>query len=1000
MKLCRVNFIRAVLFFLFIATAISSVHGQLSQPAASEAVVVAQTVDDICLDLVARGKKGKPVLDLKPEELAVSDNGAKVKVENLRLVTGAQADPHLITFVFDRVSPTGGIVEQVDPYLMGNVRDAMLKILKIVPEKGFAFSVFDIERRLNLLHGFTSDRRELVQAIHAATDPKISGKTSAAKPADQQLLEEVRSGLDPAGKPLSAREILQGKMLIASLNNANRIMQDQHLLPSLAGLWALAQSQEPIVQRKAVIYFTSFRASRMDSRSLAALQSIVAAANRAGVTFYVVDLNSSDQERTQLRNTETVLNYQGQPVEANGSAGITNIASAGLSPGQAPGISGYETQDEIGMMQDRITARTDASRGESTIRRLADETGGSYILGDISRKPMAQLVQDMTTYYEASYHPAIEEYDGSFRPVAIRPLRKGLKVRTQTGYVALPPRAGSGASPHPFELPLMKILSGAQLPNDLSFRSAILPMGPLYGENSNTLVIETPLSNLSLRQDTVTGLYTARASMLAEIKSKSGAVIAHFSEDIPRRGTLKNIDKIQYEAITLQRHFSAPPGQYVLELAVLDRNNNKAGAQRIDFEIPKMAGTLSLSKMVLVREMEPFSAADDPTEPLQHGAKKVTPDLSGQMAPGAKDAPIFLAIHTDPNSHDIAMLNLKVFRNGELLGEKAVPVRQIDGSASSTFLTRIGATPPMDGAYEVKASLSQGGKTSEASTAFKLTGNPTVSVAPASGKTGLAVVEEATEHASRLAITFPTSATERPEPEELKSILAETSQHAVDYGPSLPNFICEQVTDRSVKKGFTWKHEDRLIEQLTYVDHQETRTMLESVKLGVKDRSPKADILGVTSSGEFSSVLAVVFDPTAKADFEWKGTVLIEDGKAQVFDYRVVPANSKFNIQTKTGHSLNIGFHGQVYIDNATRSVRRISMISDGVPKEYRTQGASVAVDYDYILINNHDYLMPVAAQVIVNRGENELDMNEIEFHKFHRFSSNVKILPTTVEAK
>ena len=51
---------------------------------------------------------------------------------------------------------------------------------------------------------------------------------------------------------------------------------------------------------------------------------------------------------------------------------------------------------------------------------LAENTGGAYITAsDRLKKPLQQLIEDMTTYYEASYVPPIQEYDGKFRPVAV-----------------------------------------------------------------------------------------------------------------------------------------------------------------------------------------------------------------------------------------------------------------------------------------------------------------------------------------------------------------------------------------------------------------------------------------------------------------------------------------------------------------------------------------------------------------------------------------------------
>jgi hypothetical protein len=63
------------------------------------------------------------------------------------------------------------------------------------------------------------------------------------------------------------------------------------------------------------------------------------------------------------------------------------------------------------------------------------------------------------------------------------------------------------------------------------------------------------------------------------------------------------------------------------------------------------------------------------------------------------------------------------------------------------------------------------------------------------------------------------------------------------------------------------------------------------------------------------------------------------------------------------------------------------------VPKKFPFRAASVSVDYDYVLINKHDYLLPVGAQIILKKGSGETDMNDIEFRNFHRFGSTMKIV-------
>jgi hypothetical protein len=60
----------------------------------------------------------------------------------------------------------------------------------------------------------------------------------------------------------------------------------------------------------------------------------------------------------------------------------------------------------------------------------------------------------------------------------------------------------------------------------------------------------------------------------------------------------------------------------------------------------------------------------------------------------------------------------------------------------------------------------------------------------------------------------------------------------------------------------------------------------------------------------------------------------------------------------------------------------------------------SLSVDYDHVAINNHDYLLPVAAQIEVSHDRAETDLNRIEFRNFHRFGSTTRILDDYQETK
>lgn len=212
----------------------------------------------------------------------------------------------------------------------------------------------------------------------------------------------------------------------------------------------------------------------------------------------------------------------------------------------------------------------------------------------------------MTTYYEAPCIPSLENYDGQFRPIAVKPLRSGFVMRYRAGYYAIPPDGGFHV--RPFEAPLLKILDNSPLPADLKFRSAILRMGDLSDGNTNALIVEVPFDELEMKEDANTSLYSVHVSIVAQIKDKNGTIVEHFGEDIPRRGALEAMEGARSEVVTLQRHFIAAPRDYMLEAAMLDLNSGKAGAECTNCNVPSATAGPLLSDIALARKTEPLPA--------------------------------------------------------------------------------------------------------------------------------------------------------------------------------------------------------------------------------------------------------------------------------------------------------------------------------------------------------------------------------------------------------
>jgi VWFA-related protein len=940
--------------------------------------------DEVLIDLVVRDKKNKPVTNLGPADIKVSDAGNPVQLADLHLVTPESGSATTIALLFDHMPPESA----------GIARDIAMKLMAMAPERS-AIAVLGVDRGLRLLANFTQDRIATGNAVNAALGEMPQQELADA---EKQLLAVVQTGALPSGARASVEDRTRAQRMMSALEESQRIVQDQHAAATLAGLLALSKAQQGVAGRKIIVFFSEGLRANSNTESMS--REVVQTANRAGVSIYTVDTNAVDAKAFDM----LTMMYQpsGRPTPQSTVVNPKSPTGMYASPDVARmGLMGSLTQDA------RSTSSVDKDRDDAKGRSLtfiAKGTGGFSISGgDKSKEPLQRLIGDIGTYYEASYTPVLKDYDGQFHSLDIEALRGGLTVRSRAGYFALPPDAAGAMGVRPFETPMLKILADATLPADVPFQQAVLCMGGNATQMTNELAIEVPLSHLELHEDPNTQLYSSHLSIMAQVRDKSGVVVERFSEDDARKGALEGLDAARADAVTMQRHFTAAPGDYVLEAVVLDRNGGKAGALRTDFAVPAPAEGPWLSDVALVRRMQPVAGTPDPLEPLQYEKARVTPNLSHQVAAGTLHISFLFRMHENTNLDGGAgKLNVDVERNGDKVSHSAMDVPGSEAGAGTEDhlnLATIEAGTLKPGAYRAVFTYSQGEKNFTRTSEFTVDGDRKAgdgTDADAAEDAGADEVAAEGDLESGLGhyVASPGRGSLRASSEKYRNgVLAAARERALGYLDTLMNFKCIEVTDRYVdRKGAgKWTKHDKLAELVTYENHEESRNVLEAN--GDPGNTKPVDLKGGRLDGEFGGVLEIAFDVAAKADFKWKEKGELDGNPVEVFSYRVEEKNSKFSVTALPETPIYVAFHGLVYIDAATRGVRRITIEAEGIPEKSRVHASAITIDYDYVAINNHDYLMPVRGEMRMELGKHEKILHRIEFRDYHRFGSEVRIV-------
>jgi VWFA-related protein len=664
-------------------------------PAVAPSPMTKVNVDEVSVDLVVHDKSGKDIPDLKSEELEVLDGSSPVRINNLRRVSAAPGSDrsHSVTLVFD----------QLDAGNAKSARDAALALLKAIRESEIAFTVLRVDSRLHLLQAPTTDRDAVTKAVTAATVADKTDYVLASAEAEKSMTEDTQAG------PRQAN----AKMLLAMMLDSQKLAEDPHTTPSVAALLAVSRGQQRIPGRKTVIYFSQSLSWNVSAPE--GLRAIMDAANRSHVSIYSMDAHVVDPQAANGMVASVAISNAG-------SLGRTGVAApSGGGPAGSPSAAGAGTGSQVGEQMGRFE-QGDQALGKAPLETICQRTGGAHeITGGRGAKKIAEDLS--ASYYVVSFTPATQADDGRFRSVRVRALRSGLAIQSRAGYFALPRRAAP-VSPA-FEGALLGALAAPKPPRDLPFLASAFRFG--HGENrdANAVVVEVPFSGVEVRTDAATKTYAAHVAVLTQLKNKAGVVVQKFSEDLPRQGALEDQERIRRDALVVRRHFSAEPGDYVLETAAMDVNSGKIGAARVDLVIPPTSNRASLGDVVLVGKIEPYSgdadAENDRADPLRCVDGRVVPNLSGRVSKAAyKTVTLFFDIHPDTASTDVPDVKVEVRRSGTLIGIVPLRMPQDTKKATIPYLAELGTASLAIGDYRLTMVLKQGVQTASASVSFAL----------------------------------------------------------------------------------------------------------------------------------------------------------------------------------------------------------------------------------------------------------------------------------------
>ena len=183
---------------------------------------------------------------------------------------------------------------------------------------------------------------------------------------------------------------------------------------------------------------------------------------------------------------------------------------------------------------------------QESVRDLAESTGG-FLIGDSNdlRVPLRHVNEEISSYYEVSFNPGIQNYDGSFRKIAVNANRKDLVIHARNGYFALPPEARAGGM-EAFEVPLLKMLSDAKASDDVKFRAGAILLQPRAEGTAVAVLVEVPLHELQPKPGPAKATLDVHCSLVALVKDAKGEVVQKLSSRPRVSGDCRPVEAGQF----------------------------------------------------------------------------------------------------------------------------------------------------------------------------------------------------------------------------------------------------------------------------------------------------------------------------------------------------------------------------------------------------------------------------------------------------------------------
>ncbi len=560
----------------------------------------------VIVDVYAHDKSGKPVTNLKKEDITVLEDGKPqvISVFELQRLDGdilpAIADqpktllqrnavpvqppkplpPGPLKFQDRRLMILFFDFSSMQPDDQIRAQDGAVKFLQTQMSASDLVSIMVYGASLKTVEDFTDDRDRLISTIKkfqvgAASEMAALGDTGAAAEGD-----------DTGGFTADETEF-------------NIFNTDQ----KLAALETAAHRLAVFPEKKALVYFSS-GISKTGVENQSQLRATVNAAVRANVAFY--------------------------PVDATGL--VAEAPSGNASEASPRGTGVFSGTHQRGRVDSR-------NNQQETLVTLAADTGGKALLdnNDLSLG-ITQAQKDINSYYVVGYYSTNAAQDGRYRHIDVKLNDKTLQVKLEhrNGYYSdkLFAKFTSSDKERQLQDALMLGDPVSELPLALEVDHFRIGRDRYFVPIS----VKIPGSAISLARKG--SRESLELDFIGQVRDKTGKLVTAVRDGITVKLDESSASQLGRKSFQYDTGLTLPPGDYTLRFLARENLGGKMGTFETKFVVPDLAQqtkTLRLSSVIWSSQREQLSAAVGAADknkksfanhPLVQGGEKLVPSVT------------------------------------------------------------------------------------------------------------------------------------------------------------------------------------------------------------------------------------------------------------------------------------------------------------------------------------------------------------------------------------